>query len=166
MYPRCHQLVRIKDYNSPSLGLYGYIVAVDDMNCQVTVEFASEPELVSRNPKPQWSFGWADIEVIEDVPIAKLYMLVTILTIGRGEQLQHVLAHVEDDQLPRDVAETAAARFYGSLGNYDGLFYNWKQQQKSTKLVDFILISIAQYHFASQIMPDHNLGADVQGIPF
>ena len=166
MYPRCHQLVRIKDSDSPSLGRYGYIVAVDELNFQVKVEFVDEPELVSRNPRTQWCFGWADIEVIEGVPVARLYILVSVLTrVGKQEQVRYVLAHVEDDQQTYDVAETVAARFFGGLGDYNGVFYQWPTSQ-SAKLIDFDLTTIGHYHFLSRILPDYDLGADIKGIPF
>ena len=167
MYLRQQQLVRIKDRNSQSLGRYGHIVGIDDLNCRVEVVFNDEPELTSYEPKPRWFFGWSDVEAVEGIPAARLYLLVSVLAIiEKQEQIHHILAHVGGDELVFDVAETATARFFGSLGKYDGSFYCWASSTKCTQLIEFTVITVGQYDALRHTMPDHDFGADVKSSEF
>ena len=98
---------------------------------------------------------------------APLYLLVTVLTVvGTQEHKRYAIAHVHDGQSVDDVAETVAARFFGSLGNWGGEFYTWANTPYAARLLDAEPITVAQYAELRRTTPDYDFGADVPGQPF
>ncbi|PZO07825.1 MAG: hypothetical protein DCF25_22600 [Leptolyngbya foveolarum] len=161
------QLVRV---TSPRSLAYGRVAMVMTVCDGIQVRFADLPQSVAASPNPVGlvqTFGFEELALVEGVPVAAFYLLVTVLTLaGTQEYKRYAIAHVEDSQKPCDVAETVAARFFGSLGDWDGEFYLRENSPYAAKLVEFELITVAQYVELSRTTPDYDLGADVPGNPF
>ncbi len=161
------QLVRV---TSPRNLAYGRIAMVMTVCNGIQVRFADLPQLVAASPNPvglMQSFDPEDLVLVEGVPVAAFYLLVTVLTlVGTQEYVRYAIAHVEAGQKSCDVAETIAAMFFGSLGDWDGEFYLWENSPYAAKLVGFELITVADYIKLSRTVPDYDLGAAVPGTPF
>lgn len=168
VYFNPNQLVKTTNYRSPAYGRYGYVV--EETGDTVKVEFADLPSLVRHNPNPDGRFmvfHVSAIEAVQGVPFASSYLLVTVLTlVGTQKYKRYAIAHVEEGQSAYDVAETIAANFFGSLGDWDGEFYLWKNTPCAAKLLDSKTITVARYAELRQTTPDYDLGADVKGTPF
>ena len=131
----------------------------------IQVRFADLPQSVAASPNPvglMQTFDPEELTLVEGVPVAAFYLLVAVLTLaGTQEHTRYAIAHVEDGQEPCDVAETIAAKFFGSLGDWDGEFYLWANLPYASKLVDSELITVADYIKLSRTTPDYDLGVDV-----
>ena len=161
------QLVRVNNYLSPAFGRYGHIVK--ETGDTVQVEFADLPYWVSHGSSTDgrfMSFHVSALEAVQGIPAASRYLLVTVLTlVGTQEYERHAIAHVDKDQEMHDVAETVAAKFFGSLGEWDGRFYIWENTLYTARLINFKRITVTQYAELRRITPDYDLGADVPGSP-
>ncbi|MGB3573664.1 MAG: hypothetical protein WBG63_08035 [Phormidesmis sp.] len=158
------QLVRII---SPRCLAYGRVAMVMTVSDGIRVRFADLPTSVAASPDPTGlvqTFGVEDLARVEGVPVAAFYLLVTVLTlVGTQEYIRYAISHGNASEQPCDAAETVAANFFGSLGDWDGEFYLWENSPHAAKLVDFELITVAQYIELSRTTPDYDLGAEVPG---
>lgn len=156
------QLVRVKSVRCLAYGRIAMVTTVFD---QVQVRFADLPKSVAAEPNPAGfvqRFNPEELEVIEGVPIAAFYLLVIVLTLaGTQEYIRYAIAHGDIDQKPEDVAETVAARFFGSLGDWDGEFYIREGSPYSSKLLSYEEITVADYLTLSRTTPDYDLGVNV-----
>ncbi|PZO16896.1 MAG: hypothetical protein DCF25_11925 [Leptolyngbya foveolarum] len=160
------QLVRV---TSPRSLAYGRVAMVMTVCDGIQVRFADLPQSVAANPNPDGlvqTFSFEELALVEGVPVAAFYLLVTVLTlVGTQEYVRYAIAHGKDNQRTQDVAETVAAMFFGSLGDWDGEFYLRENSPYASKLADFELITVADYIKLSRTTPDYDLGADVSGKP-
>ena len=150
------QLVKVADHRLLSFGRFGFVCSIEEGT--VAVEFADTPVwFVQRQ-----HFCTSAVEAVETVPRAISYILVTLRTlVGDAMYKRYAIAHVEDNQTGADVAETVAAKFFGSLGEWDGDFYRWEGSRYGAKLLSYRRISAAQYETLSLTTPDYCLGAEV-----
>ena len=152
------QLVRVK---SPHCLAYGRVAMVV-IASPVQVRFADLPKSVAAEPNPDGfvqRFKPEELAVIEGVPIAAFYLLVTVLTLaGTQESIRYAIAHGDTGQKPEEVAETVAAWFFGSLGDWDGEFYLREQSPYASKLLSYEEITMADYITLSRTTPDYDLG--------
>lgn len=162
------QIVRVKPHHCLA---YGRIAMVMTGSDPVLVRFADLPKLVAAEPSPDGfvqHFNPEDLEVIEGVPVAAFYLLVTVLTLaGTQEYTRYAIAHGDIGRLgdiaqkPKDVAETVAAKFFGSLGDWDREFYIREGSPYSSKLLSYEEITLADYVTLSRTTPDYDLGVSV-----
>ena len=133
----------------------------------IRVRFADLPASVAASSNPTGlvqTFGADELAIVEGVPVATCYLLVTVLTlVGTQEHVRYAIAHGNIDEAPEALANTVAARFFGSLGDWDGEFYLWENSPYAAKLLEFELITVAQYIELSRTTPDYDLGAEVPG---
>ena len=162
------QLVKINNYLSPAYGRYGHVA--ERMEDTVKIEFADLPLWVKHRSEADGRFmvlHTSAVEAVQGIPVASRYLLITVLTlVGTQEYEHHAIAHVEEGQSMNDVAETVAARFFSSLGEWDGEFYIWANTPHAAKLCDFKQITVAEYVELARTTPDYDMGADVSGTPF
>ena len=153
------QLVQVKSLRCLA---YGRIAMVMTVREQVQVRFADLPKSVAAEPNPDGfvqRFEPEALAVIEGVPIAAFYLLVTVLTlVGTQAHKRYAIAHGDLGQQPENVAETVAARFFGSLGDWDGEFYLWEGSPYASKLLSFEHITVADYVTLRRTTPDYDLG--------
>lgn len=153
------QLVRVKSVRCLAYGRIAMVVMVSN---QVQVRFADLPKSVAAEPNPAGfvqRFNPEELEVIEGVPIAAFYLLVTVLTLaGTQEYIRYAITHGDFGQQSEDVAETVAARFFGSLGDWDGEFYIHEGSPYASRLLSFEHITIAEYVSLNRTTPDYDLG--------
>ncbi len=153
------QLVRVK---SPRCLAYGRVVMVMSVSDRIQIRFADLPKSVAAEPNPDGfvqRFSPKELEMIEGVPVAAFYLLVTVLTlVGTQEHKRYAIAHGDIGQKPEDVAETVAACFFGSLGDWDGEFYLREQSPYASKLLSYEEITMANYIMLSRTTPDYDLG--------
>ena len=160
------QLVRV---TSPGSLAYGRIAMVLTVHKGVQVRFADLPKsAASLNPAElTQTFKAEELKPIKGVPVASYYLLVTVETIvGAQAYTRYAIAHGQEGEKAYDVAETVAAKFFGSLGNWDGGFYLWEASPYAARLDGFERITIAQYIELSRTTPDYDLGSDVPRVPF
>ena len=136
----------------------------------IRVRFADLPKSVAASANPAGlvqTFSAEELALVEGVPVAAFYLLVSILTlVGPQEYQRYGIAHGNANEQPCDVAETVVANFFGSLGDWDGEFYLWEHSPYAAKLANFELITVAQYIELSRTTPDYDLGAGIPGRPF
>lgn len=97
--------------------------------------------------------------MVEGVPVAAFYLLVSVLTlVGTQEYIRYAIAHGELGQQPEAVAKTLAARFFGSLGDWDGEFYLYEGSAYASKLLSYEEITVADYITLIRTTPDYDLG--------
>lgn len=159
------QLVRVDDYRSAAHGRYGRILKqITDSSFEV--EFADLLGIPALAP-PSCAFERSQLKVVEGVPDACFYLLVTVTTlVGTQEHTRYTIAHGQVSESTHDVAETIAAKFFGSLGDWDGEYYLWTNTPCAAKLETFELITAADYASLRRTTPDYELGSDVSGDPF
>ncbi|EDX82691.1 hypothetical protein S7335_993 [Synechococcus sp. PCC 7335] len=155
------QLVKVADHRLLSFGRFGYVSSVE--NGTVAIEFADLPVATFKRRR----FCSSALEAVTTVPIATSYLMVTIRTVVANHEMRkcYAIAHVEDGETGADVAETIAAKFFGSLGEWDGDFYRWENSQYAAKLLSYRIITAAEYDVLSMTTPDYCLGAEVSS-PF
>jgi hypothetical protein len=160
---RAGQLVRVVMPRCLAFGRYGCVLMSDRQ--QVQIRFADLPKSVAAEPNPNGfvqCFKPEALEVIAGVPVAAFYLLVKVLTlVGTQEHIRYAIAHGDHSQPPAAVAETVVARFFGSLGDWDGEFYLREGSPYASKLVSFEHITLADYVTLSRTTPDYNLGVSV-----
>ena len=151
------QLVKVADHRLLSYGRFGHVCSVE--NGTVAIEFADLPLAVVQRRR----FCASAIEAVTTVPPAVCYILVTIRPLSGDYEMckRYAIAHVEDGETGADVAETIAANFFGSLGEWDGDFYRWDNSPYAAKLLSYRTITAAEYDVLSLTTPDYCLGADV-----
>ena len=158
------QIVRVV---SPRCLAYGRVAMVMTVSDGIRVRFADLPKSVAASSNVDGlvqTFGVEKLAVVEGVPVAACYLLVTVLTlVETQEYVRYAIAHGNTDEQPCNVAETVAAKFFGSLGDWDGEFYLWENSPYAAKLLAFEPITVAQYIELSRTTPDYDLGADVPG---
>lgn len=129
---------------------------------QVQVRFADLPRSVGAEPNPDGfvqRFKPEELAVVEGVPVAAFYLLVSVLTlVGTQDYIRYAIAHGELGQQPAAVAETLAARFFGSLGDWDGEFYLYEDSPYASKLLGYEEITVADYITLSRTTTDYDLG--------
>lgn len=164
------ELVRVNALRCLAYGRYGRVLMTSSRGDQVQIRFADLPmsEPPPTNPVCLVQcFSRNDLTLVEDVPVAAFYLVVIVLTlVGTQEHKRHAIAHGQTGQNPYDLAETVAAKFFGSLGDSDGEFYLWENTPYAAKLLSYEQITVAQYVELRRAVPDYDLGADVPGIPF
>ena len=100
-----------------------------------------------------------DLELVEGVPIAACYLLISVSTlVGTQEYIRYAIAHGNIDEAPEAIADTVAARFFGSLGEFDGTAYIWPNTPCSASLQSWEGITLADYISLSRTTPDYDLG--------
>ncbi|CAN5754646.1 hypothetical protein BH23CYA1_BH23CYA1_20130 [soil metagenome] len=156
------QLVRVIAPRCLAFGRYGCVLMSDRQ--QVQIRFADLPKSVGDEPNPDGFiqiFQTTELTLIAGVPVAAFYLLVTVLTlVGTQEYIRYATAHGDLDEKPADVAETIAARFFGSLGDWDGEFYLWQGSPYASKLLSFEHITVADYVALGRSTPDDDLGVE------
>ena len=161
------QLVRVV---SPRSLAYGRVAMVMTASDSIQVRFADLPASVAASSNPTGlvhTFDAEDLALIEGVPVAACYLLISVSTlVGAQECIRYAIAHGNADEAPEAIANTVAARFFGSLGDWDGEFYLWQNSPHAAKLLKFELITVAQYIELSRTTPDYDLGADGAINPF
>lgn len=159
------RLVRVDDYRSAAHGRYGRILKqITDSSFEV--EFADLLGIPALTP-PSCMFERSQLKVVKGVPDACFYLLVTVTTlVGTQEYTRYALAHGQVGESTHDVAETIAAKFFGSLGDWDGKYYLWPHTPCAAKLESFELITAADYDSLRRTTPDYNLGSEVRARPF
>ena len=152
------QLVRVDDTSTLSHGRYGHAVRL--LGDRVEVEFADLLGIAAVMP-PVHMFEQSQLEAVTDIPAAPFYLLVTVLTLaGTQEYTRYAIAHGAAGESAAAVAEKIAARFFGSLGDYDGEYYLWLGTPYAAKLEKFELITVAQYAELRRTTPDYCMGID------
>ena len=156
------QLVKVNAPRCLAYGRYGLVLMTRGDQSQIRFADLPKASQPSQNPAGFVQFfSHEDLELIEGVPIAACYLLISVSTlVGTQEYIRYAIAHGDIDEAPEAIANTVAARFFGSLGDWDGEFYLWQNSPHAAKLLKFELITVAQYIELSRTTPDYNLGAD------
>ncbi len=152
------QLVRVNDASALSHGRYGHILSLCASRAEV--EFADLLGVAAVIP-PVHTFEQSQLEAVTDIPVASFYLLVTVLTlVGTQEYTRYEIAHGVAGESAAAVAENIAARFFGSLGDYDGEYYLWPGTPYAAKLEKSELITVAQYAELRRTTPDYCMGVE------
>lgn len=156
------QLVRISDFHSMAYGRYGRVVSVLDN--KVAIKFADMLGLAAL--KFPFTFERSQLEIVEGVPDASFYLLVTMTTVANRQVRKHcAIAHGQAHQSPYNVAATIAAKFFDDPNIWDGSFYFTENPPSPAELVKFELITAADYASLRRTTLDYNLGYEVRGCP-
>ena len=160
---RAGQLVRVVAPRCLAFGRYGCVLMSDRQ--QVQIRFADLPKSIGAEPNPHGFvqvFQAEELAPVTGIPVAAFYLLVTVLTlVGTQEYIRYATAHGGIGHKPEEVAETIAARFFGSLGDWDGDFYLWEGSPYAAKLLSFEHITVADYVALGHSTPDYDLGGSV-----
>lgn len=157
---RAGQLVQVTARRSLAFGRYGRVLM--SAGDQAQIRFADLPKSVSSEPNPTGfvqTFDCGDLTSVEDIPIAAFYLLVTVSTLVETQAYtRYAIAHGDIGQAPKALADTVVARFFGSLGDFDGEAYIWENTPYSASLSAYEEITVADYISLSRTTPDYDLG--------
>lgn len=153
------QWVRVTAVRSLAYGRIAMVVAGG--KSRVQVRFADLPQQVEEPLDPQGlveTFAHAELSLLEDVPPAAFYLVVTIAERNREQHYRHLcLAHGTGQQTPADVAEAIAQTWYPSGGDWDDSEngYVFSSDGWLTAVVEgFQLISAADYINLRMLLAD------------
>ena len=154
------QLVKVIAPRCLAYGRYGLVLMTRGDQSQI--RFADLPKASQPSQSPVGFvqfFNHEDLELVEGVPIAACYLLISVSTlVGTQEYIRYAIAHGDMDEAPEAIADTVAARFFGSLGEFDGTAYIWPNTPCSASLQSWEGITLADYISLSRTTPDYDLG--------
>ena len=155
------RLVRITDRTSLAHNRIG-LTALRNDDGKWVVSFVDYLMYAKTTEGSRHEFSAEQITFVEPCPPwGYCYLLVTIETLV-GDQMyeRYAIAHVTTLERPADVAETIAANFFGSLGEWDGEYYRW--QRHSARRIKTEEITMAQYIELRKVVPDYDFGSEVK----
>lgn len=125
---KANQLVRINDPRSLAYGRVAMVMTAKGKERSL-VRFADLPKTESASPNPAGfteTFAISDLTLIANVPIAALYLLVTIVERNGDRRHTHpCLAH-GNEQEQEALANSVAQSWYGDDGHWDKKKLVWR----------------------------------------
>ncbi|PZO58024.1 MAG: hypothetical protein DCF15_06070 [Phormidesmis priestleyi] len=143
------QLVRISNLRSLAYGRVAMVMTAEGKERSL-VRFADLPKTVSAAPNPAGfteTFATSDLTLITNVPIAALYLLVTIVERdGDRRYAHHCLANGIQGQRQETLADSIAQCWYESGGEWDAAENAWRFDTHHFVLAeDWRELTIAEY---------------------
>lgn len=152
------QLVRIGNPRNFAYGRVAMVMTVKDKSRSL-IRFADLPKAVSVSPNPAGfteTFLNNDLTLIEDIPMADFYLLVTIIERnGDRRYVHHCLANGIQGQRRKTLADSIAQCWHESGGEWNTAEDAWRFDTHHFVLAeDWRELTMAEYVNLSVDLPD------------